>query len=145
VPRVLLLDDESLIAMVLEDFLTRLGFEIVGPAHTVGVAIGLIGSVTPNAAILDVNLRKEVSYPVADVLRNKRIPFMFLTCYIPEGLDPRFRDELIASKPFDMRVCVADFEIIWSGAHGVASLACEMENAIGYRRRESDTEGNADS
>jgi CheY-like chemotaxis protein len=99
--RVLLLDDEPLIAMVLEDILMQLGHETVGPAHTVADALGLIDSIPPDAAILDVNLRKEVSYPVADVLRGRRIPFMFATGYVAQGVDRRFYDELVVSKPFD--------------------------------------------
>jgi YesN/AraC family two-component response regulator len=51
-PRVLLLDDEPLITMLLEDILEQLGYEIVGPAHTVAVALGLIEATPPDAAIL---------------------------------------------------------------------------------------------
>ena len=103
-PRVLLVDDEPLIALLLQEYLTELGCETIGPAHTVSVAFDLIKATPPDAAFLDVALRNEVSYPVADVLRVRGIPFMFLTGYIPEGLDIRFRDELIVSKPFDFEI-----------------------------------------
>jgi CheY-like chemotaxis protein len=99
--RVLLLDDEPLITMVLEDILTQLGHETVGPAHTVADALGLIDSIPPDAAILDVNLRKEMSYPVAEVLRGRKIPFMFATGYAAHGMDLRFCHELVVAKPFD--------------------------------------------
>ena len=78
-PRVLLLDDEPLITMLLEDILEQLRYEIVGPAHTVAVALDLIETTPPDAAILDVTLRNELSYPAAHALRVRRIPFMFLT------------------------------------------------------------------
>jgi CheY-like chemotaxis protein len=100
-PRVLLLDDEPLITMLLEDVLEQLGYEIVGPAHTVAVALGLIEATPPDAAILDMNLGKEFSYPAADALRARRIPFMFLTGYIAPGIDARFHNELVMTKPFD--------------------------------------------
>ena len=100
-PRVLLLDDEPLITMLLEDILEQLGYEIVGPAHTVAVALGLIEATPPDAAILDMNLGKELSYPAADALRVRRIPFMFLTGYIAPGIDARFHNEFVMTKPFD--------------------------------------------
>jgi DNA-binding response OmpR family regulator len=100
-PRVLLLDDEPLITMLLEDMLEQLGYETVGPAHTVAVALGLIEATPPDAAILDMNLGKELSYPAAAALRVRRIPFMFLTGYLVHGIDARFHNELVMSKPFD--------------------------------------------
>jgi CheY-like chemotaxis protein len=100
-PRVLLLDDEPLIAMLLEDILEQLRYEIVGPAHTVAAALDLIETTPPDAAILDVNLRNELSYPAADALRVRRIPFMFLTGYVAPGIDARFHNELVMTKPFD--------------------------------------------
>jgi CheY-like chemotaxis protein len=100
-PRVLLLDDEPLITMLLEDILEQLRYEIVGPAHTVAVALDLIETTPPDAAILDVNLRNELSYPAADALRVRRIPFMFLTGYVTPGIEARFHNEVVMTKPFD--------------------------------------------
>jgi CheY-like chemotaxis protein len=99
--RVLLLDDEPLITMLLEDILEQLQYEIVGPAHTVAVALDLIETNPPDAAILDVNIRNEFSYPAADALRIRRIPFMFLTGYGARGIDARYRNEIVRTKPFD--------------------------------------------
>jgi CheY-like chemotaxis protein len=100
-PRVLLLDDEPLITMLLEDILAQLGYETVGPAHTVPAALGLIETSPLDAAILDMNLGKELSYPAADALRLRGIPFMFLTGYVSPGIDARFHNELVMAKPFD--------------------------------------------
>jgi CheY-like chemotaxis protein len=100
-PRVLLLDDEPLITMLLEDILEQLRYEIVGPAHSVAVALDLIETTPPDAAILDVNLYNELSYPAADALRIRRIPFMFLTGYGAPGIDARYRNEAVMTKPFD--------------------------------------------
>jgi CheY-like chemotaxis protein len=99
--RILLLDDEPLITMLLEDILAQLGYEMVGPAHTVPIALDLIETSPPDAAILDMNLGKELSYPAADALRVRGIPFMFLTGYVSPGIDARFHNELIMAKPFD--------------------------------------------
>jgi len=88
--------------MLLEDILEQLRYEIVGPAHTVAVALDLIETTPPpDAAILDVNLRNELSYPAADALRVRRIPFMFLTGYVAPGIEARFHNEVVMTKPFD--------------------------------------------
>ena len=87
--------------MEMEDWLTELGCETVGPANSVRAALTLIDTTAPDAAILDVSLRNENSYPVADALRGRAIPFAFATGYGASSIDVRFKDALILSKPFD--------------------------------------------
>jgi len=99
-PRILVLDDEPLIAMMLRDWLEELGCETLGPAHSVRGALDLIPNVTMDAAILDVSLGSEDCYPVADALMKLGIPMAFATGYGGAGIDPRFNDALILSKPF---------------------------------------------
>jgi CheY-like chemotaxis protein len=99
-PRILVLDDEPLIAMMLRDWLEELGCETLGPAHSVRGALGLIGPGTLDAAILDVSLGSEDCYPVADALMKLGIPMAFATGHGGQEIDPRFKDALVLSKPF---------------------------------------------
>ena len=99
-PRILVLDDEPLIAMMLRDWLEELGCKTVGPVHSVRGALDLIGPGTLDAAILDVSLGRENCYSVADVLCKLGIPIALATGYGGAGIDPRFKDALIMSKPF---------------------------------------------
>ena len=75
--RILIVEDEPLIAMMLEDFLEMLGKELVGCCDTVQSALATIEDEHPDAAILDINLSGgEKSWPVADALAAKGIPFV---------------------------------------------------------------------
>jgi DNA-binding response OmpR family regulator len=99
-PRILLLDDEPLISMMMEDWLTELGCETVGPANSVPIALGLIDGASIDGAILDVSLGNEESYSVADALRERGVPFAFATGRGADGVAVRFQDALIVRKPF---------------------------------------------
>jgi CheY-like chemotaxis protein len=99
--RVLVVDDEPLISMVVQEWLTELGCETIGPTESVRSALDLIGTATVDGAILDVSLNCEDSYPVADVLRELGVPIAFATGHGVHGIDSRFNDALILSKPFD--------------------------------------------
>lgn len=79
--RLLVVEDEALIAMALAQDLGKLGWDIVGPAATVGEARRLLADTLPDAAVLDVNLRGELVYPLAEWLRARRVPFVFCSGY----------------------------------------------------------------
>lgn len=83
--RLLVVEDEAMIAMALAQDLSRLGWDIVGPAASVGEARGLLANAIPDAAVLDVNLGGELVYPLAEWLREHRVPFVFCSGY--EQLD----------------------------------------------------------
>jgi len=100
-PRILVCDDEPLISMLLQEWLSELACETVGPATSVQDALALIASAPPDAAILDLSLGVEKSYSVAADLRARGIPFAFATGLAEQGLDSGFRDELVVFKPFD--------------------------------------------
>jgi CheY-like chemotaxis protein len=100
-PRILVLDDEVLISILVEDWLTELGCETVGPANSVPGALGLIDGTGLDGAILDVSLGNGNCYPVADALRDRDIPFAFATGHLGKEIAARFKDALILSKPFD--------------------------------------------
>ncbi len=103
--RVLVVEDESLLAMELAAALGGLGWEVVGPAATVEEAVRLIGE-TPllDAAVLDVNLGGHLAYPIAERLRLRGVPFVFCTGYEQLDEQDRFRDCPIIRKPVNMRM-----------------------------------------
>ena len=77
--RVLVVEDEAIVAIDIADQLTEAGFEVVGPAPSVAKALKLIEHVGCDIAVLDVNLRDETAEPVARELRLRRTPFLFLS------------------------------------------------------------------
>jgi DNA-binding response OmpR family regulator len=103
VQRILVVEDEPLIAMMLEDFLDVLGKQASATADSVASALAAIDSTPVDAAILDVNLRGgEKSTAVAEALAAKNIPFVFATGGGSDGVDERFRDRPRLQKPFTM-------------------------------------------
>jgi two-component system, response regulator PdtaR len=79
--KVLVVEDEPLIAMALEDLLTISGFAVVGPASSLKQGMRLIEEQTVDGAILDINLRGEMVFPLADALAARSIPFVYVTGY----------------------------------------------------------------
>ena len=99
--RILVVEDEALVAMMLEDHLASLGLSIAANCCSVQDAIKAIDDAGPDAAILDVNLGGEFVYPVADRLRERGIPFVFVTGYGDESVDRRYSDIHILEKPIE--------------------------------------------
>ena len=79
--RILVVEDEALIAVMVEDMLMDMGSDVVGPAATIEAALALARAETIDAAILDVNVRGERIDPVADVLMARSVPVLFATGY----------------------------------------------------------------
>lgn len=97
---VLIVEDEYLLADDLSDALSDVGAKVVGPAGSIEQATALILSREPiDVAILDVNLRGEMVFPVADALRQRGIPFAFATGYDRWALPERFSDVPRIEKP----------------------------------------------
>jgi two-component SAPR family response regulator len=88
--KILVVEDEMLIAMIIEDVLQAVGGEIVGPAATLEKALKLAKEEMFDAAILDITIRGGKVYPVAELLLDRSIPFVFASGYgdwaLPEGL-----------------------------------------------------------
>jgi CheY-like chemotaxis protein len=84
--RVLVVEDEFLIAMELAALLEDGGFEVLGPDSTVAAALHRLTTVRPDAAVLDVSLRGERVTPVAEVLLAMQVPFVLATAYLPADL-----------------------------------------------------------
>ena len=92
-----------LVAMNIEDMLLELGHEVAGLASRLAPALALARERDFDAAMLDVNLAGEPSFPVADALRARAIPFIFATGYGREGLREDYRDAPVLQKPFRSR------------------------------------------
>jgi DNA-binding response OmpR family regulator len=84
--RVLVVEDQFLIAMDLNAILTDAGFDVIGPVGTVAAALDALRAERPDAAILDVNLRGERSTPVAEALQAMHVPFVLASSYLPPSL-----------------------------------------------------------
>jgi PAS domain S-box-containing protein len=118
--RVMIVEDEALVAMALEDQLIDLGCSVVAVCTTVAEALKAITEHTPDAAILDVNLGGELVYPVADRLMTGGIPFVLITGYGRESIDRKYSSIDILEKPIDRKA----LEMIFAPQmHSVARMA----------------------
>lgn len=79
--RILVVEDEALIAVMVEDMLVEMGSDVVGPAGTIAAAIELARTEALDAAVLDVNVRGERIDPVAEALMERGVPVLFATGY----------------------------------------------------------------
>lgn len=101
--RVLVVEDEMLVALLLEDRLVALGCDVVGPAATIGEGLDLLRSKPVDAAVLDVNINGEKVFPVADALAERGIPFLFATAYGAAGVADRHNGRAVLDKPYQER------------------------------------------
>jgi PAS domain S-box-containing protein len=99
--RVLLVEDEALVGMMMTDFLRDIGFHVVGPFGRVAEAIDAIEQEQLQAAILDINLRGELIYDLADELTGRGVPIVFVTGYGADAVDRRFAEFPVLQKPVD--------------------------------------------
>jgi DNA-binding response OmpR family regulator len=101
--RVLLVEDEALVSLMVEDMLEELGFKVVASAADVKKACELATATSLDLALLDVNIGGEQVFPVARILRDRRIPILFSTGYgAPPVEEEEFRDAPAIGKPFSV-------------------------------------------
>lgn len=99
---VLIVEDEPLIAWMLEDVVSSLGLEAVGPFPSIKEASSLLNEVTPEVALLDVNLIDGEIYPVADQLKGRNVPLIFHTANVrSDELAARYAGAQVIMKPSD--------------------------------------------
>jgi DNA-binding response OmpR family regulator len=116
-PRVLIVEDEWLLAETLSESLRDMGFEIAGAARSVADALALIACETISVAVLDVSLSAtEKSFPVALALQDKNIPFLFMTGYQAVDLPAEFKDEVVLGKPSNFELLQLALEKLLLGA-----------------------------
>lgn len=113
--RILLVEDEAFIAMLLAEGLENVGFEIVGPCASVARALSVLDQPDCcDAAVLDANLRGESALPVAQALRARSIPFVVTTGYLQSQLPDALATATILSKPIRIAALVAELERLLS-------------------------------
>lgn len=100
--RVLLVEDEMLVSMLIEDMLDELGYEITGPVARLENAVSAAQEEQLVAAVLDLNLNGRNTYSVAETLQKRGIPFIFATGYGVSVLSERFQHVPTLQKPFQL-------------------------------------------
>lgn len=106
--RILVVEDNALVALDLAEALGEAGFEVIGPAMSVLQAIGLIGTPGCDAAVVDINLRGETSEAVARELKARSIPFMTMTGYVRAQQPAVFDGVPTFTKPVAMPLVIAE-------------------------------------
>jgi CheY-like chemotaxis protein len=99
--RVMIVEDEALVAMALRESLDELGFSVIGPFNRISEAMIALRNNRIDGAVLDVNLGGELIYPLADVLVADHVPFVFITGYGAEEIEPRYAHVPILQKPIE--------------------------------------------
>jgi CheY-like chemotaxis protein len=97
---ILLVEDEAIVSMLLEDMLNELGCHVVEIASRVDTALKAVEARPFDVAILDVNLKGETSYPIADLLELRKMPFLFATGYGTQVIPEQYRQHIVLQKPF---------------------------------------------
>lgn len=111
--RVLIVEDEYFLADEAHSILAGVGAEVLGPVATAGEAHAFIeANPDIDGVLLDVNLRGEIAFDVADVLQSRRIPFAFVTGYNPEALPDRFSAVPSLQKPIRAEQLIDLFETL---------------------------------
>jgi DNA-binding response OmpR family regulator len=99
-PHLLVVEDEFLIRILLIDMLDELGYTVAAAVGTIAEAAEVAKSGDFDAAILDVNLDGKSIFPIAEILANRKVPFIFVTGYGQTCLPPSLRDRPTLQKPF---------------------------------------------
>jgi PAS domain S-box-containing protein len=102
--RVLLVEDEALVAMMIQEYLAECGRAVVGPIARASDALLAAKEAEFDAAVLDINLSDGMAYPVADVLSERGVPFVFVTGYEAETVDERFSSVPVLQKPIERQM-----------------------------------------
>lgn len=98
--RVLVVEDEAVVAMLIEDLLENCGCTVIGPCGSLEAALAVAATDPFDLAVLDVNLRGKKVYPVAELLAERHIPFLFLSSYGDEAIPAGRPDWKAFPKPF---------------------------------------------
>lgn len=97
--RILVVEDEWLVALDTLDMLERAGCVVIGPVATVAEALTIVDSEQIDAAVLDVRLATETTFPIAEALMARHAPFVFVTGLASSDLPAKFRECRMVSKP----------------------------------------------
>lgn len=108
---VFIVEDESMIRMMMADMLEELGYVIAAETGEIDEAIQLAQSANFDFAILDVNVNDKVISPVAKLIQARNRPFIFATGYDSSGLPPEYRDHPVLQKPFQIEALAKIIDI----------------------------------
>lgn len=120
--RLLIVEDETLVALELSQAMQDSGWDVIGPASTLEEAFRLLAAnEQPDAAVLDVNLHGEMVYPLADLLESRGVPFLFCSGYEMLNHGDRYRHSPIVRKPTSFALLMAELrKILPTGSRGRA-------------------------
>jgi CheY-like chemotaxis protein len=114
--RILVIEDEYFLADDIVQALTALGAWIVGPYGDLAEATEVVDrDVAIDAAIMDVNLRNEMVFPLARLLRSRKVPLVFTTGYDKSTIEPEFQDVRLWGKPLDIKAMTRDLASMIKG------------------------------
>lgn len=116
VPKILIVEDEFLVAMELESILSASGLTVLGPVSTVVAALEILAKCRPDAAVLDVNLRGESVTPVALSLQRMAVPYILATAYRADDLPDALRGSVNMGKPVDSKSVVTTLKAMLGAA-----------------------------
>jgi CheY-like chemotaxis protein len=125
--RILIVEDEMIIALMVEDFLADLGWNVVGVAGTRDQALAMARDAVIDAALLDVNLNGRNTFGAAEILRERQIPFVFATGYGAQGIDDRFRGVPTLTKPYQLDQLDGALRQALAAAHGLEGRSPDPE------------------
>jgi DNA-binding response OmpR family regulator len=105
---VLIVEDDALLAMAIGLCVEEAGYDVAGKARSVDAALSMLAEEKVDAALLDINLRGELVFPVANALAERGVPFVFVTAYGSTLIPDRHRDRPVVLKPYyDAALCAA--------------------------------------
>lgn len=104
---ILLVEDETLVAFLLESMLEERGFARLRHAATLAQGLAAVDSRRPDAAVLDINLGGQAVFPLAERLEAAGVPFVFASGYGAAGLPPRWASRPLVDKPYEAATVTA--------------------------------------
>lgn len=120
--RILVVEDELLVAMEMEDLLVQQGCTVIGPAKDIDGALALIANEPLDAVVLDLNLSGEAAVPVASALSSRGVPFVVVTGYSKkQSRSPELQDAPVLEKPIDPHLLLRTLEQVIGEPFGAAT------------------------
>ncbi|MBR0869017.1 response regulator [Bradyrhizobium tropiciagri] len=114
---VLVVEDETMIRMMLVEMLEEIGHTVIGEAAHLEQAIDLATGINFDYAVLDINLAGRSSLPVAQIIKSRKIPFVFSTGYGADAIPTEFADNLAVRKPFTLEALRRTVHSLMTGAN----------------------------
>ena len=108
--RVLVVEDEFLVALELSRIVERAGYSVVGPAESVDATRKVLAQQKVDLALLDINLRGELVFPIAEYLEAIGLPYIFVTGNSPSSLPAEYRHRPLVQKPYNSELLLALIE-----------------------------------